>query len=62
MSRKDGNKMWAEGTIEVDDHVLVESTALFIAISADHYQRVLEGLSEEQLSRLASYRFGDYYP
>jgi hypothetical protein len=62
MSRIDGSKMWAEGTIEVDGHILVESSALFIAIGPDHYQRVFDGFTEEQLERFGSYRSADYYP
>jgi acyl-coenzyme A thioesterase PaaI-like protein len=62
MSRIDGSKMWAEGAIEVEGHVLVESSALFIAIGPDHYQRVFDGFTEEQLERFGSYRSADYYP
>jgi len=62
MSRIDGNKMWAEGTIEVEGHVLVEASALFVAIGPDHYKRVFDGFTEEQLERFGSYRSADYYP
>jgi acyl-coenzyme A thioesterase PaaI-like protein len=62
MSKIDDNKMWAEGTIEVAGHVLVESTALFVAIGRDHYKRVFDGFTEEQLERFESYRSADYYP
>ncbi len=61
LSRIDGRKMWAEGTIEVGGAVLVEASGLFLAIDADHYPRVFEGFSEEQLERLVAYR-SDYYP
>jgi acyl-coenzyme A thioesterase PaaI-like protein len=62
MSHIDGSKMWAEGAIEVEGHVLVESAALFIAIGPDHYQRVFDGFTKEQLERFRSYRSADYYP
>ncbi len=58
----DGDKMWAEGTIEAGGDVYVEASALFIAISFDHYQKVYEQLTEEQLARSAAYRSGDYFP
>ncbi len=62
MSRIDGNKMWAEGTIAVNGHIIVESSALFVVIGADHYQKVFDGFTEEQLERFGSYRSADYYP
>lgn len=62
MSRVDGRKMWAEGIIEADGAVLVESTALFIAIDAGHYQQVIADLTDEQRERNLTYRSGDYYP
>ena len=62
LSRVEGRKMWAEGIIEADGVVFVEATALFVAIDVEHYQKVFEQLSEEQLARSAAYRSGDYYP
>ncbi len=62
MSRIEGSKMWAEGTMEVDGHILVESSALFIAIGMDHFTRVFDGFTEEQLERFESYRSTGYYP
>lgn len=62
MSRIEDHKMWAEGVIEVDGHVIVESSALFVAITSDHYRRVFDGFTDEQLERFAAYRCGDYYP
>lgn len=61
LSRIDGRKMWAEGTIEVEGSILVEASALFVAIDSEHYPRVFKGFTEEQLERLVSYR-SDYYP
>lgn len=61
MSRAEGRKMFAEGTIEVDGKTLVETSALFIEIDSGHFPRVLEGFTEEQLGRLKAYRSG-YYP
>jgi len=61
LSRTEGNKMWAEGTIEADGKILVETSALFVAIDSGHFPRILEGLTEEQLERLKAYRSG-YYP
>lgn len=62
LSKVDGDKMWAEGTIEAHGDVYVEASALFIAISFEHYQRVHAQLTEEQLARSAAYRSGDYFP
>ena len=62
MSRIDGRKMWAEGTIEFEDRVLVEASALFIAIDFEHYQKVFDSFTDEHKERLAAYRSGDYYP
>jgi acyl-coenzyme A thioesterase PaaI-like protein len=62
LSRAEGRKMWAEGTIEANGTLFVEGTALFIAIGIEHYQKVHEQLTEEQLRRSAAYRSGDYYP
>jgi acyl-coenzyme A thioesterase PaaI-like protein len=62
LSDVDGRKMWAEGTIEAGGDVFVEASAMFVAIDPSHYQRVLEGLTEEQLARNVTYRSGDYYP
>jgi len=61
MSRIDGKKMWAEGTIGVDGATLVEASALFIAIDSDHYLRLNKGSTKEQLERLGSYG-RDYFP
>ncbi len=62
MSRVEGRKMWAEGTIEADGAVLVEASALFIAIDTTHYQQVMADLTDEQRERNLTYRSGDYYP
>lgn len=62
MSRIEGRKMWAEGTIEFEGRVLVEASALFIAIDFEHYQKVFESFTDEHKERLAAYRSGDYYP
>lgn len=62
MSRVEERKMWAEGTIEYDGRVLVEASALFVAIDFEHYQKVFESFTEEHKERLAAYRSGDYYP
>lgn len=62
MSDVEGRKMWAEGTIEADGVVLVEASALFLAIDATHWQKVFESLSEEQRERNLTYRSSDYYP
>jgi acyl-coenzyme A thioesterase PaaI-like protein len=62
MSKVDGDKMWAEGTIEAGGDVYVEASALFIAISFEHYRKVHEQLTEEQLARSAAYRSGEYFP
>ena len=62
LARAEGRKMWAEGTIEADGVLYVEASALFIAIDFEHYQKVYEQLTEEQLARSAAYRSGDYYP
>jgi len=52
----------AEGVIEAGDDVFVEASALFIAITAEHYQKVHAELTDEQLARSGAYRSGDYYP
>ncbi len=62
MSRIEGRKMWAEGTIEFEGRVLVEASALFIAIDFEHYQKVFDSFSDEHKERLAAYRSSDYYP
>lgn len=62
MSRIEGRKMWAEGTIEFEGRVLVEASALFIAIDFEHYQKVFDSFTDEHKERLAAYRSGDYYP
>ncbi len=62
LSKVAGNKMWGEGTIEADGKVLVEASALFLAIGVEHFQKVFDGLTDEQLERNAAYRSGDYYP
>ncbi len=62
LSAVDGDKMWAEGTIEANGEVYVEASALFIAISFEHYRKVHEQLTEEQLARSAAYGSGDYFP
>jgi acyl-coenzyme A thioesterase PaaI-like protein len=62
MSRVDGRKMWAEGIIEADGVRFVEASAMFVAIGPEHFARVREELTEEQLARNATYRSGDYYP
>jgi len=62
LAKAEGRKMWAEGTIEADGVLYVEASALFIAIDFEHYQKVYEQLTEEQLARSAAYRSGDYYP
>ena len=58
----DGGKVMAEGVIEAGDDVFVEASALFIAITAEHYQKVHAELTDEQLARSGAYRSGDYYP
>jgi len=62
LSRVDGRKMWAEGTIEYDGRVLVEALALFVAIDFEHYQKVFDGFTDEQKERVGTYGSGDYYP
>lgn len=62
MSRVEGRKMWAEGTIEYDGRILVEASALFLAIDIEHYQKVFDGFTDAHKERLATYRSGDYYP
>lgn len=62
MSRIEGRKMWAEGTIEFEGRVLVEASALFIAIDFENYQKVFDSFTDEHKERLAAYRSGDYYP
>ena len=62
MSRIEERKMSAEGTIEYDGQVLVEASALFIAIDFKHYQKVFDSFTDEHKERLAAYRSGDYYP
>ncbi|MGI9667341.1 MAG: PaaI family thioesterase [Acidimicrobiia bacterium] len=62
LSRVEGRKMWAEGVIEADGDVLVESSAMFVAIDPSHYQDVIAGLTDEQRRRNITYRSGDYYP
>lgn len=62
LSKVDGRKMWAEGVIAADGGVLVESSAMFVAIDPAHYQDVLAGLTDEQRERNITYRSGDYYP
>jgi acyl-coenzyme A thioesterase PaaI-like protein len=62
MSRVEGRKMWAEGTIEYDGRVLVEASALFVEFDFEHYQKVFDSLTDEHKERLAAYRSGDYYP
>lgn len=62
LSRVEGRKMWAEGTIEFDGRVLVEALALFIAIDFEHYQKVFDGFTDEQKERIGTYGSADYYP
>jgi len=62
LSKVDGTKMWGEGTIEAEGKVLVEASALFLAIGVEHFQKVFEGLTDEQLERNAAYRSGENYP
>jgi acyl-coenzyme A thioesterase PaaI-like protein len=61
ISRIEGAKLWAEGTIELNEKILAETSALFVEIDSGHYPRVLEGFTEEQLERLKADRSG-YYP
>jgi acyl-coenzyme A thioesterase PaaI-like protein len=62
LSGVDGGKITAEGVIETGADTFVEASALFIAITPEHYQRVRAELTDEQLARSAAYRSGDYYP
>lgn len=62
MSRVEGRKMSAEGVIEFDGRILVEASALFLAIDFEHFQKVFDGFSDEHKEQLAAYRPGDYYP
>lgn len=62
LARAEGRKMWAEGTIEYEGDVLVEASALFLAIDFEHYQKVFDSFTDEHKERLAAYRSGDYYP
>jgi acyl-coenzyme A thioesterase PaaI-like protein len=62
VSDVDGGKVTAEGVIEADGDVYVEASALFIAITPEHYQKVQAELTDEQLARSGAYRSGDYYP
>ena len=62
MARVEGRKMWAEGTIDLEGRVLVEASALLIAIDFEHYQKVFDSFTDEHKERLAAYRSGDYYP
>ena len=62
MSNVEGRKMWAEGIIEVGGEILVEASALFLAIDVEHYQKLFDGFTDDHKERLAAYRSGDYYP
>lgn len=58
MSRVDDRKMWAEGTIEIDGDVLVESSGLFLAIGPEHFDQAATRFSNEERERFEAYRFG----
>lgn len=60
MSRVDGLKMWAEGTIERDGRVLVEASALFVAIDFEHFEKVFDRLSDDHKERATAYRPEDH--
>ena len=62
LSRVDGRKMWAEGTVRTGGVLLVEATALFVAIGPEHFQDVGSRLEGDRLARESTYRSGDYYP
>lgn len=63
LATRDGRKLWAEGVgLDPDGNVHVESRALYLGVSAEHFVKTLDEMPDEQRARLAHFRSDEYYP